>query len=202
MSSPHSFSRSGSSIFGTTSSAASDTIASRVLSPSPPTSPLAMVKSYFSLPSLPQLLRRSDSQDERGRSQQPPPHTLYQRLGGNDAMVSLVTSVYEKTIHDPRISRFFVMAADAHGMHQLRNRQCKFLSMLLGGPDGGDMVGISALHRPLVEKLGLRPEHFDVFISHFETCLEGMRLEHELVSRVVQKLQETKDQVCCLNDFA
>jgi len=56
--------------------------------------------------------------------------TLYDRLGGEEIVISLVNIFYDRILADERISFFFENVATK----QLRNRQRQFLTMLFDGP--------------------------------------------------------------------
>ena len=83
--------------------------------------------------------------------------SIYERIGGQDALITVVDDFYVRVLADPQLAPFFA----GSGMSRLKGRQVEFFAAALGGPDeysGQSMIdahrgrGISQVHFDLVAK--------------------------------------------------
>jgi len=126
------------------------------------------------------------------------PRTLFDRLGGDESIVSIVNLLYDKINGDDRLARFFNHVNRRH----LQSKQKMFLTMIFGGPSDYDGQGICKIHRPLVENMGLSEFHFDIFVSLLQSTLQELRISEHDTLRVIECLLKWKDCVLCRNDWA
>lgn len=71
--------------------------------------------------------------------------TLYDRLGGREAIEAVVESFYDRVLDDDRVNHFF----EDTDMSALRAHQTKFLASVTGGPVEYDGEDLSAAHAHL-----------------------------------------------------
>ncbi|EDZ95559.1 group 1 truncated hemoglobin [Limnospira fusiformis KN01] len=83
--------------------------------------------------------------------------TLFEKLGGKDAVDLAVDKFYERVLNDDRIKHFFVNT----DMKKQRSHQKAFLTYAFGGSDKYDGRYMREAHKALVEEQGLSSEHFD-----------------------------------------
>lgn len=86
--------------------------------------------------------------------------TLYERLGGQNAVNSAVDIFYRKVLGDQRVNHFF----DGVDMEQQILKQKGFLTMVFGGPNHYTGKGMRDGHRHLVKR-GLDDSHVDAIIE-------------------------------------
>ena len=113
--------------------------------------------------------------------------SLYERLGGYDAISAVVDSFLDKVWNDPRISRFFVgMGTDTR--NQLRQKNKNLMCHNTGGP-------CKKINRPLKlahEGLGITEKEFYIVVNHLESTLKEFNVparEQEEVMSSVRKLK-------------
>ncbi|WP_017304714.1 group I truncated hemoglobin [Spirulina subsalsa] len=106
--------------------------------------------------------------------------TLYEKLGGADAVNLAVDKFYERVLQDDRIKHFF---ADVDMVKQ-RAHQKAFLTYAFGGTDQYDGRYMREAHKKLVEKHGLSSEHFDAVAEDLMATLQEMGVSEELMAEV------------------
>jgi hemoglobin len=113
--------------------------------------------------------------------------SLYQKLGGKEAIDAVVDAFYVKVLADKRVKDFF---ADV-SMDKQRRKQKDFLSAAFGGPlpwTGKDM-------RKAHEGMGLTEEHFNAIAENLVSTLKDFKVKQELIDQVVAIALTTKDDV-------
>ena len=106
--------------------------------------------------------------------------TLFEKLGGAEAVDIAVDRFYERVLQDNRIKHFFVDT----DMVQQRNHQKAFLTYAFGGTDKYDGRYMRQAHKDLVEKQGLNGEHFDAVAEDLMITLKEMGVSDELLAEV------------------
>ena len=113
--------------------------------------------------------------------------SLYQKLGGKDAIDAVVDAFYVKVLADARVKHFF----DDVSMDKQRRKQKDFLSAAFGGPlpwTGKDM-------RKAHAGMGLTEEHFNAIAENLVNTLKDFKVKQELIDQVVAIALTTKDDV-------
>ena len=89
--------------------------------------------------------------------------TLYEKLGGKQAVEQIVDDFYKRVLTDDTVSNFF-----AHtDMKKQRHHQTAFISYALGGPNQYTGRSMEKAHAGL----NLKPEHFDAIVKHLGDAL-------------------------------
>jgi hemoglobin len=118
----------------------------------------------------------SNEHHERDES---PGDSLFEQLGGSDAVDDAISSFYGRVLNDPELSPFF----DGVDTEKLRRMQSEFFTAALGGPETYVALNLAEIHRDL----GIEPQHVSMFTGHMvETMLErGMPADavDEVVAR-------------------
>lgn len=107
--------------------------------------------------------------------------SLYQQLGGGEAIQVALDLFYEKVMVDPRVSVYF----DGLDVERVKRKQKAFLTMAFGGPARYDGRTLRAAHRRAVEQ-GLDREGFDVFMGLFRDTLDELDVPDELAAQVME----------------
>ena len=106
--------------------------------------------------------------------------SLYERLGGERAIGSLVEAFYGRVLADPLLAPFFAgVETDC-----LRRMQREFFAAALGGPIGYTGRPLHVVHAGL----GIRTRHLARFLEHLTAILADRELSerdrYEIYSRI------------------
>src|SRR6056297_148811 len=103
--------------------------------------------------------------------------TLYDRLGGHDAISAVVDDFYDRLVADPDLGPFF---ADAD-LDRLRKTQTDFLCEAAGGPQTYDGPSIEDAHLDVP----FEPAHIERAVELLYESLEAFDVEGEDADAVV-----------------
>lgn len=117
--------------------------------------------------------------------------TLYEKIGGKDAIDAAVDLFYQKVLADDRIKHFFSQT----DMEKQANHQKKFLTFAFGGP--AEYLGrtMKAAHQRLVEEMGLNDEHFDAVLENLGNTLVELGVGEELINEAAAIAESTRNDV-------
>lgn len=108
--------------------------------------------------------------------------SLFDKLGGAAAVDIAVDKFYERVLQDERIKHFFAET----DMTKQRAHQKAFLTYAFGGTDKYDGRFMREAHKDLVEKQGLKDEHFDAVTENLMTTLKEMGVSEDLLAEVAE----------------
>ncbi len=106
--------------------------------------------------------------------------TLFEQLGGAEAVNLAVDKFYERVLADERIKHFFAKT----DMAKQRAHQKAFLTYAFGGTDKYSGSNMREAHKALVLEQGLNHEHFDAVAEDLMLTLEEMGVSEELRAQV------------------
>lgn len=118
------------------------------------------------------------------------PLSLYDRLGGADAVDAAVDIFYGKVLADPILQPFF---SDTN-MARQRAMQKAFLTVAFGGPSAYTGRSMRAAHGKAVEQ-GLGDRHFDAVVTHLGTTLTELGVPHDLIKAVADVAESVRTDV-------
>ena len=116
--------------------------------------------------------------------------SLYERLGGTDAVKAAVDIFYDKMMADDRVRGFF----DSTDMDRQRRRQMSFLVFAFGGPNNYDGQNMRDAHEKLWAK-GLNDSHVDVVIEHLGGTLKELGVADADIAEVAKIANSVRDDV-------
>jgi hemoglobin len=116
--------------------------------------------------------------------------SIYERIGGEYAIVAAATVFYEKVMSDTRLSPFFV----ALDMDQQVRKQVAFMSWAFGGPERYQYRSLASAHKNLRPQ-GLNDGHFDAILLHLESTLHELGIEAGLTDEVLKVVESTRAEV-------
>jgi hemoglobin len=116
--------------------------------------------------------------------------SLYDRLGGEVAVMAAARLFYDKVLADGRLSPFFA-GIDMDG--QIK-KQVAFLTMAFGGPHEYTGRNLQTAHAPLVQR-GLTHLHFDAAVVHVADTLRELGVGEPLIAEVGALLETTRKDV-------
>ena len=113
--------------------------------------------------------------------------SVYEKIGGADAVNAAVDIFYRKVLSDDLVSHFF----DDVDMDRQIGKQKAFLTMAFGGPHhytGKDM-------REAHKHMHLKEEHFNAIAGHLQSTLEELKVAPELIAEAMTIAASTHDDV-------
>lgn len=116
--------------------------------------------------------------------------SLYERIGGEAAIMAAVERFYQKVLADERTRPFFA----GLDMKDQTKKQIAFMSWAFGGPIEFKGRDLRAAHAPLVAK-GLGDVQFDAVASHLEATLQELGVPDELVRESLAIVAGTRTEV-------
>lgn len=117
-------------------------------------------------------------------------HTLYERLGGYDAVVAVVDNFLPRLMDDPRLGRFW-----EHRGHDGIARERQLLIDFLCASAGGRMYYTG--RDMLLTHQGMRIDEDDwaAVIGHLRETLEGFGVAADLRDEVLAFIESTKADI-------
>lgn len=92
-----------------------------------------------------------------------PENTLYERLGGEESIETVVTEFYDRVMADELVNHYF---SDTDMQRQITH-QAQFISSVTGGPVEYTGEEMKAAH----EGMGISHEEFDAIACHLDDAL-------------------------------
>jgi hemoglobin len=116
--------------------------------------------------------------------------TLYDRLGGDAAVIAAVDGFYKRVIADPKLSSFFT----GIDMNVQVAKMTEFMSMALGGKPTYAGRDLGEAHAKLVQR-GLADTHFDAVVTHLVATLDELGVGSPEIDEVLSILAPTRNAV-------
>ena len=116
--------------------------------------------------------------------------SLYEKLGGQDAVNAAVDIFYRKVLSDDRISKFF----EDTDMEKQAQKQKAFLTMVFGGPNNYTGLDMREGHKHLVA-MGLDDSHVDTVIELLGGTLKELGVADEDIAEVAGIAESVRDDV-------
>ncbi|WP_418286599.1 group I truncated hemoglobin [Halorubrum sp. DTA46] len=114
-------------------------------------------------------------------------HTLYERLGGREAIGAVVDEFYDRVLEDGRVAHHF----EDVDMAAQRAHQTRFLSAVAGGPveyDGDDM---DTAH----DGMGITGSEFGAIATHLDDALAAFDVDGDDRSAVMEAVAGYEDAI-------
>ncbi|MFO9453569.1 group 1 truncated hemoglobin [Legionella pneumophila serogroup 1] len=105
--------------------------------------------------------------------------SLFERLGGQNAVNTAVDIFYRKMLMDDRVNYFF----DDVDMEQQILKQKGFLTMVFGGPNQYTGKSMREGHQHLLAR-SLNDSHVDIVIEHLGETLKELGANEEDIQKV------------------
>jgi hemoglobin len=117
--------------------------------------------------------------------------SLYDRIGGEPAIMAAVDLFYKKVINDELTRPFF----DGLDMNAQVQKQIAFMSRALGGPVEYHGKNLRAAHARLVREQALGDAHFDAVATHLRATLEELGVQKNLVDEALTNIAGMRNDV-------
>lgn len=116
--------------------------------------------------------------------------SLFERLGGQNAVNTAVDIFYRKMLSDDRVNYFF----DDVDMEKQIIKQKGFLTMVFGGPNNYTGKDMREGHRHLIKR-GLNDTHVDIVIEHLGQTLTELGADTKDIQEVAAIANSVRDDV-------
>lgn len=102
--------------------------------------------------------------------------TLYDVVGGTDALKLAVDQFYERVVADPQLAHYF----EGRDVRRLKRHQVLLLSQVLGGPAEYTGRQLGEAHA----RLGITATEYDRVVEHLVGTLRGLDVHDSVVTAV------------------
>jgi hemoglobin len=116
--------------------------------------------------------------------------SLFERIGGEAAIMAAVGLFYEKVLADPRTRPFF----EGLAMEAQTQKQVAFMAWAFGAPRAYTGRNLREAHAGLVQR-GLGDREFDAVAEHLESSLRELGVSDSLVAEVFAIVATTRNEV-------
>lgn len=116
--------------------------------------------------------------------------TIFEELGGADAVEQAVDIFYRYVLADDRINHWF----EGIDMEKQIAKQHAFMTMAFGGPHNYTGADLRRGHTHLVAR-GLNDEHFDAVKENLEKALKDLNVPEEKITQVLDLVETTRNDV-------
>lgn len=113
--------------------------------------------------------------------------TLFERVGGEQAIAELIDQFYDRVVADPELKPFFRNVS----MVKLRRMQRDFFSAALDGP-------INYTGRPLGyvhHGRGITKHHFSLYVGHLINTLQNFAFKEQDVQDIISRINTYADEI-------
>lgn len=113
--------------------------------------------------------------------------SLYEKLGGDAGIESLVIAFYVRVMADPELAPFF----RHNSVEKLHHMQREFFAMALGGP-------VSYSGRPMAHVhhgRGISTHHFSRFVEHLVETLEEQGVDDNEAEQVIDRINSYANEI-------
>jgi hemoglobin len=117
--------------------------------------------------------------------------SLYDRIGGESAIIAAVDLFYAKVMDDPVTRPFF----EALDMKAQTRKQVAFMTWAFGGPAEYKGRDLRTAHAELVKKRGLNDVHFDAVAGHLRETLQELGVPADMVGEALAIVAGTRSDV-------
>jgi hemoglobin len=103
--------------------------------------------------------------------------TIYDKIGGYEAIEVVVDDFYARVLADDQLSGFF----SGTNMNRLKGKQAEFLAAALGGPEPYTGVSMKQAH----QGRGITMHHFNLVAGHLTDSLSAAGVPSQTVSEIL-----------------
>ena len=113
--------------------------------------------------------------------------TVFDRLGGHEAVESVVNDFYDRVLNDERVIHHF----EDRDTTELRAHQVQFISAVTGGPVEYSGADMREAHRGM----GITDTEFDIIAEHLDTALAENDVSDADRQRVLATVEEVRPEI-------
>ena len=105
------------------------------------------------------------------------PVTIYDKIGGHEAIEVVVEDFYVRVLTDDQLAGFFA----GTNMNRLKGKQAEFLAAALGGPEPYAGAPMKQVH----QGRGITMHHFSLVAGHLADALVAAGVPSETVTEIL-----------------
>lgn len=120
--------------------------------------------------------------------------TIYDQIGGQDAVIAVVDDFYVRVLDDPALAGFFA----GSNMSRLKGKQVEFFSVALGAPETYTGLTMKDAHKGR----GIQQEHFDLVAKHLIDALTAAGVPEDLVGQIIGAIAPLADDIVAKSETA
>ncbi|CAM4073764.1 Hemoglobin-like protein HbN [Mycobacterium basiliense] len=106
------------------------------------------------------------------------PVSIYDKIGGYEAIEAVVEDFYVRVLADDELSGFFTGTK----MNRLKGKQAEFFAAALGGPEPYTGAPMKQVH----QGRGITMHHFSLVAGHLGDALTGAGVPSETVTEILK----------------
>jgi hemoglobin len=118
--------------------------------------------------------------------------TLYERLGGRDAIGAVVDEFYDRVLEDERVAYYF----EDVDMQRQRAHQTQFISSVTGGPVEYSGAEMEAAHKGM----GITSTEFEAIATHLDETLESFDVADADRRAVMEEVASYRPEIVTASD--
>ncbi len=116
-----------------------------------------------------------------------PEESLFEKIGGEEAVDKMVKSFYERVLADPELKPFF----EKTSMDKLGRMQREFFGAALGGPITYTGKPLGHVHAGR----GITKKHFARFVEHLLETLKKFDLSEKEIYDIISRIDLYADEI-------
>ena len=113
--------------------------------------------------------------------------SIYETIGGEDALVSVVDDFYDRVLADPQLAPYF----QGTRMPALKGKSVEFFATALGGPDVYQGQTMKAIH----QGRGISQSDFDKVAYHLTNSLVAAGVPGTIVNEIIGAIAPLADDI-------
>ncbi len=113
--------------------------------------------------------------------------TIYDQIGGAEALETVVEDFYRRVLADGELSGFFTGA----NMARLKGKQVEFFAAALGGPVPYSGAPMRQVH----QGRGIAMHHFNLVAGHLTDNLTGAGVPEPIVGQIIATIAPLADEI-------
>ena len=120
--------------------------------------------------------------------------SIYDSIGGADAVRTAVDDFYTRVLADPRLAPFFA----GTDLNRLKAHQRAFIAAAIGGPEifsGRDMTSAHS-------GLAIADADFDAVVGHLVDTLSGLGVPEETIGQIGSALAPLRSDIVTAQELA
>ncbi|MEV5834943.1 group 1 truncated hemoglobin [Nocardia sp. NPDC052112] len=115
------------------------------------------------------------------------PGTIYEQIGGQEALEAVVEDFYVRVLADDQLAPFFT----GTNMSRLKGLQVEFFSTALGGPGPYTGAPMKQVH----QGRGITMDHFGLVAGHLTDALTAAGVPTALVEQIIGAVAPLADDI-------
>ncbi|WP_410567558.1 group I truncated hemoglobin [Amycolatopsis sp. cmx-4-61] len=113
--------------------------------------------------------------------------SIYEQIGGQDALAAVVDDFYERVLADAELAPFF----SGTNMSRLKGMQVEFFTAALGGPDEYRGRTMKDVHRGR----GIAQHHFDLVAKYLTDSLLSAGVPEETTETIIGAIAPLSEDI-------